>query len=174
MAVLGAAVSQEVYNRGIVPPTYQEGWFKAELNKIVRAIPKTLASLTDYIVGTYTPAMAIGAGSPTTYSVRTGTYTKVGNRVHVNVRVTLSAKGASAGTVTITMPFSAAEDSLMNLSENGINLAAGWLRAYISSGTTTLNIQIRTFGSPIGNANATDAILTNTSDFMISGSYRFS
>lgn len=167
-------MSQEVYNWRKPKKAYDPNDLGREFQAIHRAIPTTVASLTDYITGTYVPTMAIGAGTPTTYSAQTGTYTKVGNRVDVNVRVTLSAKGASAGTVSIAMPFNAAEDSLMSLGALGINLAAGWLAAYISSGTKTLNLQIRTFGTPIGNANATDAILTNTSDFMISGSYRFS
>lgn len=57
--------------------------------------------------GTWTPALTFGGGSTgLTYSARAGSYTKIGNRVIVDGRMTLSAKGSSTGTALVGgLPF---------------------------------------------------------------------
>lgn len=69
--------------------------------------------LNDYEEGTWTPGFAFGGGTTgITYSVQLGYYTKVGNIVHANCIVDLSAKGSSSGDVRITgLPFTVANNT---------------------------------------------------------------
>jgi hypothetical protein len=64
-------------------------------------------TLDDYEEGTFTPAITLGgAAVGVTYSLQSGTYTKIGNRVLFTAQITLSAKGSSAGALLITgLPF---------------------------------------------------------------------
>jgi len=61
-------------------------------------------TLDDYEEGTWTPTLAnIGTG---TYSVNVGSYTKIGNRVFLSVRVSISAVGTASGNLQINgFPF---------------------------------------------------------------------
>lgn len=70
-------------------------------------------TLDDYEEGTWTPALKFGGASvDMTYSVQTGTYTKIGRLVYVNAVFTLSAKGSSVGAATITgLPFTVGSNS---------------------------------------------------------------
>jgi hypothetical protein len=64
-------------------------------------------TLDDYEEGTWTPALTFGGGSTgITYSVQLGRYTKIGRIVHVQFRITLSAKGSSTGAAVLNgLPF---------------------------------------------------------------------
>jgi len=67
-------------------------------------------ALDDYEFGTWTANINFGSntGSSTgaTYSNTVGNYVKIGNLVHVQCRITLTAKGSSTGNANITgMPF---------------------------------------------------------------------
>ena len=66
--------------------------------------------LDDYETGTFTPVVNFGGASTgVTYTSRAGRYTKVGNRVSVDIYIVLSSKGSSAGDVTFdTLPFTSA------------------------------------------------------------------
>jgi hypothetical protein len=60
--------------------------------------------LSDYEEGTWTPTLNATSGE--TYSSRAGTYTKIGNIVHVVGQIVLSNKGSSTGNLTFgTLPF---------------------------------------------------------------------
>lgn len=61
----------------------------------------------DYEEGTYTPIVAFGGSSVgVTYGEQLGTYTKLGNWVNSDFRITLTSKGAAAGTITMGgLPF---------------------------------------------------------------------
>lgn len=65
--------------------------------------------LDDYEEGTWTPVLTFGGASVgITYSAQLGTYTKVGNRVMVDIRLALTSKGSSTGAIAITgLPFTA-------------------------------------------------------------------
>jgi hypothetical protein len=67
-------------------------------------------ALDDYEEGTWTMGISFGGGSTgITYSVNTGTYTKIGRQVTVNGYVELTSKGSSTGTAAITgLPFTIA------------------------------------------------------------------
>lgn len=65
--------------------------------------------LDDYEEGTWTPALKFGGNAVgMTYSIQTGRYTKIGRLVVLECSITLTAKGSSTGSPTITgMPFNA-------------------------------------------------------------------
>ena len=64
-------------------------------------------ALNDYEEGTWTPGITFGGASVgATYTVNTGTYTKIGRQVTVNGYIFLSSKGSSTGSAQITgLPF---------------------------------------------------------------------
>ena len=64
-------------------------------------------ALDDYEEGTWTMGISFGGGSTgITYSVNTGTYTKIGRQVTVNGLMVLTSKGSSSGNAKITgLPF---------------------------------------------------------------------
>jgi hypothetical protein len=66
--------------------------------------------LDDYEEGTFTPSLAFGGGATgMIYTVRNGSYTKVGDRVFIAINMTLSNKGSSTGAATVGgLPFVAA------------------------------------------------------------------
>ncbi len=69
--------------------------------------------LDDYEEGTFTPAFAGSGGNPTvSYQTQQGRYTKIGNLVHVQIRLqTMSVSGGS-GNLSITgLPFASATTS---------------------------------------------------------------
>jgi hypothetical protein len=103
--------------------------------------------LSDYEEGTWTPALAFGGASVgLTYNARAGTYTKIGRLVHCFARLSLSAKGSSAGSATISgVPFTSASGDASNGATMqpalyaGMTLVTG-LSGSISASTTTINL----------------------------------
>lgn len=62
--------------------------------------------LSDYEEGTWTPVLSDGTNSDATQTKESGTYTKVGNIVHVHGRLATSALGTISGDLRITgLPF---------------------------------------------------------------------
>jgi hypothetical protein len=81
----------------------------------------TQATLNDYETGTWTPTLTAGTGS-FTLSTTSGSYTKIGNMVTVNMLINF-ASTSSASNVTITnLPFSQASGNSSSgiLRENAI------------------------------------------------------
>ena len=64
----------------------------------------------DYEEGTFTPTITASGTAPTvTYSNQTGVYTKVGNRVHIDIYLSTSAYTAGTGNFRIAgLPFTSA------------------------------------------------------------------
>jgi hypothetical protein len=128
--------------------------------------------LDDYEEGTWTPALDFGGASVgITYTTQSGTYTKVGRKVFVGGRVTLSNKGSSAGNVSLSgLPFtssglfSVAIGTYLNMA----SLTDGMV-GFVNASATTL--QIRT-GGAASSLNITDANFTNTSDIIFSATYQ--
>lgn len=74
------------------------------------AIPVT--AIAEYATGTFTPTVTIVGGAGNTvpvYSTNTGRYTRIGNRVLVDILLTGDggAEGAGTGAVNIAIPFAA-------------------------------------------------------------------
>jgi hypothetical protein len=83
-----------------------------------RFSPKALLStnantLDDYEEGTWTPELRVNnSASGISYSIRDGSYQKVGNTVTATFRLDLTSKGAGSGDVTIhDLPFLVANES---------------------------------------------------------------
>ncbi len=132
----------------------------------------TLAAIS---TGTWTPVVAFGGASVgITYTSQVGEFSQIGNVVFYQFVVTLSAKGSSTGTLTVSLPSSAVNTT------NVTNTAAfdGNINSYPASctmlswrvvkGTATINL--------IGNGVATETAIADTnvaatSNFKGSGFY---
>lgn len=129
--------------------------------------------LDDYEEGTWTPALAInGSATGITYTTQQGVYTKVGRKVHVQGRITLSNKGASVGVVLITgLPFTvnATYFGPGSLSYgSGFAALAGTPTVYANTGGTA---GVLMDWGATGVAQITNAQVTNTTDMIFSMTY---
>jgi hypothetical protein len=63
-------------------------------------------TLDDYEEGTYTPTVSYsGSTSGVTYISSTGSFTKIGNVISVQIAINLSNKGTGSGSVVVSLPF---------------------------------------------------------------------
>lgn len=146
------------------------------------AFPATQAAsanantLDDYEEGTFTPGISFGGGTTgITYTTQTGTYTKIGNRVFVDLIITLSNKGSSTGAALITgLPFTVAASTF---SAGAIRMTAfaaavdAVPMAHFVASATTIKLEL------LGNASATvsdmaDTHFSNTSQIYLGGQFR--
>jgi len=81
----------------------------------------------DYEEGSFTPTITSAGTAPTvTYSSQTGTYTKVGNRVHVDIYISTSAYTAGTGNFRIAgLPFTAASGAEGGAAPMGFKVNTG-------------------------------------------------
>ena len=132
--------------------------------------------LDDYEEGTWTPSLKFdGADILMTYGTQTGHYTKIGNLVHIQLRITLTNKGTSTGNATIAgLPFTP------QLNNGG--LAYGYIDGAPNSAIWNTATQIPTldFTSTliqlryVNNGNGTQhtqASFDNTTDLIMWGNY---
>lgn len=97
--------------------------------------------------GTFTPTISFGGSSVgVTYSVQSGYYVRVGNCINYVINITLSSKGSSTGTFSISgFPVSAGSANLSyptaSIFINNINslLTAGTLVGTLQSNILTVN-----------------------------------
>ena len=131
--------------------------------------------LDDYEEGTWTPAITFGGGSTgVTYSYQVGTHTKIGDLVTASCYMALSSKGSSTGAAVLTgLPFASRNLSAnlvpVTLRISNISFAdfpMGWNQA----ASTEINLQETTNAGTT--TNLTDANFSNSSEVMISISYR--
>lgn len=134
-------------------------------------------TLDDYEEGTFTPTLTFGGGATgMTFASRAGSYVKVGRIVTVQIRITLTAKGSSTGSAEITgLPFQVSGDS------PGHSIGSCWytnmsglvdgIVPLAGSGGTKLEMY---GGGAASVAALSDASFTNTSDIMVTVSYRTS
>jgi hypothetical protein len=88
--------------------------------------------LDDYETGTWTPSFIAGA-SDATYDIQVGSYTKIGNKVHVQGRLKVTALGTMSGNLLIQgLPFTSSATA-QNMST--AHIGYGWGLA-ITAGTT--------------------------------------
>lgn len=125
-------------------------------------------TLDDYEEGTFTPGMTINASATgITFTTQTGYYTKIGRQVTVAADVTLSSKGASAGSVLFTgLPFSVSFVAASAAFGSWSNLTTTTVVVGICSGTTILPIGSGTSATQLANTN-----LNNNSAFKFTGTY---
>jgi hypothetical protein len=131
-------------------------------------------TLDDYEEGTFTPELVIGgANVGLTYNVRSSSYTKIGRAVHFQIYIALTTKGSSVGTVTLTgLPFTLGNTGsphcAFSVWANLLSGLTGSVQARALQGTTTIDLH----ASGTGTASVlTNAHLTDTSQFMITGTY---
>lgn len=122
--------------------------------------------LTIYDEGTFTPAVA-GAS----YASRSGSYTRIGNRVFFELNLQMSAQGSSTDTIT-GLPFTAAAGTVSPVSV-GIYTSIGAsivdVRGEVLAGTTSILIR----GSNSAATGITLGTLIGSSAIIkVSGSYR--
>jgi hypothetical protein len=102
-------------------------------------------TLDDYEEGTWTPSV----GGTATYTVQTGTYTKVGRLVHVSVMLTINTIGTGSANSINSLPFA------ISVTNNDIGAFPGYVlnaaNSYVSLGfdcfTNSINIYARTAAS---------------------------
>ena len=114
-------------------------------------------TLDDYEEGTWTPTIRFGAASVgQTYAVQSGTYTKIGNVVHIEARLQFSNKGSSTGACDVSgLPFSA-----KTVSGSG---SGGITPFYWSTFTTNAPLQGTCIGSIVGlNSTGTTTVTSIT------------
>ena len=138
------------------------GQIKFPATQVPSADPNTL---DDYEEGTFTPTIAFGGNSVgVTYSAQTGAYTKIGNRVFVNITMTLTSRGSSTGNATIqTLPFTPASAVAAYAWFGNFTIGAGLQPLFDTSSTT---IRIRSFNPTTGNENSV-AETTIDNDFSL-------
>lgn len=126
--------------------------------------------LDDYEEGSWTPNLLFGGASTgITYTTRIGTYTKIGNLVHVEVDITLSSKGSATGSATLSgVPFAAANRSVAALNFSGFaGLTFGAPKAVIVASAFSF-----VEGTATADASLADTNFTNTSTFLFAATYR--
>ena len=129
----------------------------------------------DYEEGTFTPSMeASSGGAPSSYSVRAGSYTKIGDTVYVMINLAVNA-GTLSGDIKVTgLPFSPSQGS-------SIYTAAyrRWNTTFVSyglidSGTSAVRI-IKSTNNAISETAVTNSDMLSTDNrnsLIISGCYR--
>lgn len=132
-------------------------------------------TLDDYEEGTFTPVLSFGGGTTgITYAIQSGSYTKIGNRVEWSCFITLTSKGSSTGAAAVAgLPFASANSdnayASVSVRANTVTYT-GMIMAIHTKNTATVSFeQLSEAGS---NTSMTDANFANTSNILLSGSYR--
>jgi hypothetical protein len=141
-----------------------------KLTGVASADPNTLDF---YEEGTFTPELLFGGAKVGMTGSFNGNYTRVGNRVFFNMRVSLSAKGTSVGNATIAgLPFvvtiDVANNAPLSMYFSAITYT-GQLVSIASSGTSTCVIGRCTEAGAF--ANITNTNFVDNSLLIISGNY---
>ncbi len=132
--------------------------------------------LANYVEGTFTPTLiSTGGGSPT-YGVQVGFYTRIGNRVLFNLKLTISALNTlAAGTLNIGgMPVTsnATANNAPVLAVQANNLGATavtTITCSVVTNSTTLALGKYAAGS---NSALTQGDITGTAIFNVAGHYQ--
>jgi hypothetical protein len=154
----------------------------AEFAQISQSVSVQIAAALDgtageqtYVEGTFTPALAFGGASTgITYSTQTGTYTRIGRTVYVEISITLSSKGSATGNATITgLPLTAAATLPLGIETSAMTAGVGDTHVTCLTSATTTSLLLRDVAG--GSASSmTDVDFTNTSVLRIAGVYRTS
>jgi len=131
-------------------------------------------NLDDYEEGIFSPTMMFGgANTSIAYTEQSGTYTKIGDRVIYSIRLRVSNKGSSTGSLQVGgLPF-AVGTGTRNYSAHTMYwdkiASTGTLIGYNVTGGSYLDI--RTVNDSGTNADITDSGVTNGLTFHIAGTY---
>jgi hypothetical protein len=131
--------------------------------------------LDDYEEGTWLPAITFGGGNTgVSYNYQVGTFTKIGDLVTASCYMTLSSKGSSTGAAVLTGLPVASRNLTANLVPATLRLSnisfADFPMAWNQTSSTDIHLQETTNSGTT--TNLTDANFSNSSEVMISISYR--
>lgn len=127
-----------------------------------------------YEESTFTPVVAFGGASVgVTYTSRVGSFQRIGKVLNYWIVVVLSNKGSSTGAVTITgLPYTAnATHTTIGACDFGAGSVTGLTGKAMSFVTANTSAAALFQSSATGRVSITDAAITNTTTFIISGSY---
>ena len=137
-----------------------------------------VASFVDYTAPTtFTPTITFGGGATgVTYSVQSGRYMKIANRIFFDLSVVLTAKGSSTGAAQIEgLPVAMVNTSNTSVAcacqLNNLTSISGHLLAFIAPGSTVVSLSFLGTGTATG---MTQAHFTDTSVARVSGHYPIS
>jgi hypothetical protein len=160
--------------------TVSTGTFTINQGQIVFPATQVAAAgantLDDYEEGNWTPVIG-GAGgtSGQTYSSQIGRYVKIGKLVIFQAYVALTAKGTITGNVQIQgLPFAEGDSNYPAVAFNWQALATTkvFVNGRIEAGTTVISVFGLAAAAVSSETNLVTADISNTTGFMISGSYR--
>ena len=128
-----------------------------------------------YEENSFTPTFSFGlAAVGLTYTTQTGRFTRIGNRVHFNAILTLSAKGSSTGTARLA--------SLPYANGSGFQAAVSFRASSLQSsvGDTALSAVVQTSSTGVefykmasgSGVLLVDTDITDTSTFIVAGTYQ--
>src|SRR5712672_2032696 len=124
--------------------------------------------LDDYEEGTWTPSV----GGNATYTVQTGTYTKIGRMVFIRFTITINVLGTGSSATVSGLPFTsiAGYNPLSISGQTGLQAAFVSVTAGVDSAAATISFNTRTA------ANASEAfssvIFINGSTISVAGCYQ--
>ena len=137
-------------------------------------------ALDDYEQGSYTPSFSFTNGNGTlSVSAAVGSYTKIGNRVHINFYIKIGTLGTASGDMRFSgLPFTPAAVSnryhsgslWMNTTNSTNELDGNFMTMLLlSPGDATIRPYFMAGGGGVGHANSGD--VQNNTDFAVSMSY---
>jgi hypothetical protein len=127
-------------------------------------------TLDDYEEGTWTPTFIFGGGSAT-YTTRTGTYTKVGRLVTVQILIVINTVSSPSSTLEITsLPFTVNADSKGAIAMWSAGASGSATTAWAGTPTpSTNNLRIYIYAG--GTVSNPGALVVNSSSFYVTASY---
>ena len=150
------------------------------INFAATANGTTMASelLDDYEEGTFTVSLTGHSGGTFTMnnSYKTGWYTKVGNRVYINMYIATTSINGASGSVRINgLPFTPNNTAnsyggMICTYAESLNITAGYnLGGYVALNATYFNVHI--FDKASGSGGLTTAEWSDNGDAMFMGTY---
>ena len=123
-------------------------------------------TLDDYEEGTWTPSL----GGNTTYYGQTGTYTKIGNTVHIRGNLHINSIGTGSATTIAGLPFTASGDDAISFSYFEVDVSVYWINLYTQNSNTNLLNRGQT--ALDGTVNSGLSLYANGKQVVFSGVYR--
>ncbi len=132
--------------------------------------------LHDYEEGSYTPVLTFGGSSVTAPAWASGTYTKVGNRVFIDIRMSWNGSlGSNLGGAKITLPFAVYNSESSTQWEA---IASFYSLSYVTNTLVPAFSDVGgglIFATAQGTSNEADqSDFPSSSNFRVTGSYRTS
>ena len=128
---------------GVNELQHSNGTTAATIDSSGNLILTNAGSGTFYRTGTWTPVIVSGSGSYNGLTT-SGTYTRIGNTVHVTARILITASGNASGTMNINnLPFNGYTPAGMKQMIQGRENAqvGDMIQVHINSGTTLGKMQ---------------------------------